>query len=124
MSKLFSTERLQRQAEETLELVGPDGVRALDDPTALEGGIIEHRSLRSGKQPVRTDLDTAAKVAESAALRPAHPDDGAGSVRHRLSVAAQAFKAQALAAAAVPVDEDEATELFRNWRLHRRVDSG
>ncbi|MGI8335842.1 acyl-CoA dehydrogenase family protein [Actinomadura scrupuli] len=42
MSKLFSTERLQRQAEETLELVGPDGVRALDDPTAIEGGIIEH----------------------------------------------------------------------------------
>jgi hypothetical protein len=38
---------------------------------------------------------------------------GAGSVRHRLSVAARAFKAQALAAAAAPVDSAEVTETFR-----------
>jgi len=42
MAKLFSTERLQRQADETLQLVGPDALRAWGDPTALEGGTIEH----------------------------------------------------------------------------------
>jgi 3-oxocholest-4-en-26-oyl-CoA dehydrogenase alpha subunit len=42
MSKLFSTERLQRQADETLQLIGPDALRAWGDPTALEGGTIEH----------------------------------------------------------------------------------
>jgi alkylation response protein AidB-like acyl-CoA dehydrogenase len=42
MSKLFSTERLQRQADETLQLVGPDALRAWGDPTSLEGGTIEH----------------------------------------------------------------------------------
>lgn len=42
MSKLFSTERLERQAQETLELVGPDGLRAWGDPTAVEHGTVEH----------------------------------------------------------------------------------
>lgn len=42
MSKLFSTERLQTQADETLQLVGPDALRAWGDPTALEDGTIEH----------------------------------------------------------------------------------
>jgi alkylation response protein AidB-like acyl-CoA dehydrogenase len=42
MAKLFSTERLQRQADETLQLVGPDALRAWGDATAVEGGTIEH----------------------------------------------------------------------------------
>ncbi len=42
MSKLFSTERLQQQADATLQLVGPDALRAWGDPTAVEGGTIEH----------------------------------------------------------------------------------
>jgi hypothetical protein len=45
------------------------------------------------------------------------PEDlggGADPVRHRLSVAARAFKAQALTAAALAVDADEVTEVF--WR--------
>jgi alkylation response protein AidB-like acyl-CoA dehydrogenase len=42
MSKLFSTERLEAQADETLELVGPDGLRAWGDPTAVQDGRIEH----------------------------------------------------------------------------------
>jgi alkylation response protein AidB-like acyl-CoA dehydrogenase len=42
MSKLFSTERLQTQADATLQLVGPDALRAWGDPTTLEGGTIEH----------------------------------------------------------------------------------
>ncbi|CAN5375376.1 hypothetical protein BH11ACT7_BH11ACT7_38130 [soil metagenome] len=40
--------------------------------------------------------------------------DRTGSVEHRLSVAARAFKARALAAAALPVDSISAVELFRS----------
>ncbi len=50
---------------------------------------------------------------------PADRDGGVGSVRHRLSVAARAFKAQALAAAAVPVDSSQATELFQRGEIPR-----
>lgn len=42
MSKLFSTERLQEQADETLRLVGRDALRAWGDPTTVAGGTIEH----------------------------------------------------------------------------------
>jgi hypothetical protein len=49
---------------------------------------------------------------------PADLDSPADPVRHRLSVAARAFKAQALAAAAVPVNPGEDTEVFRG--AHRR----
>lgn len=41
------------------------------------------------------------------------PDGGAGSVRHRLSVAARAFKAQALSAASAREDSMDTAELFR-----------
>lgn len=43
--------------------------------------------------------------------------DGEGAVRHRLSTAARAFKAQALAAVAGPVDADGTTETFRQAGL-------
>jgi hypothetical protein len=46
--------------------------------------------------------------------RPEQRDGGACSVRHRLSVAARAFKAHALAAAAVPVDSIDVTEMFHS----------
>lgn len=42
MAKLFSSERLERQAADMLELIGPDGVRSMGDPTAPRGGAIEH----------------------------------------------------------------------------------
>ncbi len=42
MSKLFSSERLEQQADETLTLVGRDALRAWGDATAVEGGTIEH----------------------------------------------------------------------------------
>jgi alkylation response protein AidB-like acyl-CoA dehydrogenase len=48
MSKLFSTERLEQQASTTLELVGRDGVRAWGDPTAVQGGLVEH-TIRHAK---------------------------------------------------------------------------
>jgi hypothetical protein len=43
--------------------------------------------------------------------------DGDGAVRHRLSTAARAFKAQALAALAAPADADGTTETFRQAEL-------
>jgi hypothetical protein len=49
--------------------------------------------------------------------------DGSRLIQHRLSVAARAFKAQALAAAAA-ADPIEATEAFRGGRLLRAVHTG
>jgi hypothetical protein len=46
-------------------------------------------------------------------------DSAAGPVGHRLSVAARAFKAQALAAATVPADPGEITEVFRRGEVRR-----
>ena len=45
---------------------------------------------------------------------PAELDDSVGLVQHRLSAAAQAFKAQALAAAAMPQDSIGLVERFRS----------
>jgi hypothetical protein len=53
---------------------------------------------------------------------PAEPG-GAGAVRHRLSAAARAFKAQALAAAAVTGDAAEAVETFRRGEPALSVDT-
>ncbi|MGI8329502.1 hypothetical protein ACRYCC_06010 [Actinomadura scrupuli] len=50
---------------------------------------------------------------------PADLGDGVDPIRHRLSAAARAFKAQALAAAAVPVDSCDVTEVFRRSELRR-----
>ncbi|WP_220136922.1 hypothetical protein [Streptomyces himalayensis] len=48
---------------------------------------------------------------------PADLNSGVGSVQHRLSVAARAFKAQALAAAAAPTGSIDVTEVFRSGEL-------
>ena len=45
MSKVFSTEALERASQDVVELVGADGLRSYLDPTAPERGRIEH-SLR------------------------------------------------------------------------------
>jgi hypothetical protein len=45
---------------------------------------------------------------------PVELDDGVGLVQHRLTAAAQAFKAQALAAAAVPGESIGVVETFRS----------
>ena len=42
MSKLFSSERLERMAADMLELIGPDGLRLRGEPTAPQNGEIEH----------------------------------------------------------------------------------
>ena len=48
MSKLFSSERLERQAADFVELLGPDGVRGRGDPSAPANGEIEY-ALRHSK---------------------------------------------------------------------------
>jgi len=48
MSKLFSSERLERMAADLTEMLGPDGVRSWGDPTAPQGGEIEH-AIRHAK---------------------------------------------------------------------------
>jgi hypothetical protein len=52
-------------------------------------------------------------------LRPGDLDGRADPVWHRLSVAARAFKAQALAAAAAPADPNEDIEVFRRGEVRQ-----
>ena len=42
MAKLFATEALTRQSAAFIDLLGPDGIRADGDATAIEGGIAEY----------------------------------------------------------------------------------
>jgi alkylation response protein AidB-like acyl-CoA dehydrogenase len=42
MSKLFSSESLERRAEEVIEVMGPDGLRSYFDPTAPVDGLLEN----------------------------------------------------------------------------------
>lgn len=42
MSKVFSTEALERASQDLLELVGPDGLRSYLEPTAPERGRFDH----------------------------------------------------------------------------------
>ncbi len=42
MAKLFSSEALERAAQDLCELVGPDALRSYFDPSAPQGGRIEH----------------------------------------------------------------------------------
>jgi hypothetical protein len=47
------------------------------------------------------------------------PDGTAGPVRHRLSLAARAFKAEALAAADIPAGARDDVEVFRRAAISR-----
>jgi alkylation response protein AidB-like acyl-CoA dehydrogenase len=42
MAKLFATEALTRQAAEFMDMLGPDGIRADGDATAVADGIAEY----------------------------------------------------------------------------------
>jgi alkylation response protein AidB-like acyl-CoA dehydrogenase len=42
MSKLFSSERLERASEDLTDLIGPDGLRSYYEPTAPQHGKVEH----------------------------------------------------------------------------------
>jgi hypothetical protein len=50
---------------------------------------------------------------------PADFDGGADPVAHRLSLAARAFKAQAMAAASLPAEPAAVTEVFRRGEIRR-----
>lgn len=79
---------------------------------AVEAGL--YGSDGRVRQIVREALDGGVtEVMIWGDLCPADLDGASGSVQHRLSAAARAFKAQALAAAAAPVDSIPVTETFR-----------
>jgi hypothetical protein len=79
---------------------------------AVEAGL--YGSDGRVRRIVREALDEGtAEVMIWGGLYPADLVGGGGSVQHRLSTAARAFKAQALAAAAAPVDSIPVTETFR-----------
>ena len=42
MAKLFATEALTRQSAAFMDMLGPDGIRADGDATAVAGGIAEY----------------------------------------------------------------------------------
>ena len=42
MAKLYSSEKLERAAQDLSEMIGPDALRSYFEPTAPEGGRIEH----------------------------------------------------------------------------------
>lgn len=67
--------------------------------------------VRDGVQQILEDGET--EVTLWGDRLPSELDTRIGTVRHRLSVAARAFKAQALAAASLPADAVGLTEVFR-----------
>jgi hypothetical protein len=103
------------------------GVRATDLETVLarrvRGSCLQGIAVRSDlygadsrvRRMVSEALDGGlAEVRLWGEGRPAGLDEEASPVWHRLSFAARAFKAQALAAAAVPAEGSEDTEEFRS----------
>lgn len=81
-------------------------------------GIVVRAELYGSDARVRRMVDEARESLAEVRLWgegwPAELDGAAGPVRYRLSVAARAFKAQALAAAAIPADPTQDTEEFRS----------
>jgi hypothetical protein len=72
------------------------------------------------RRMVRTALDAGlAEIRFWGDRGPGDLDGRADPVWHRLSVAARAFKAQALAAAAAPADPAEEIEVFRRGAVRR-----
>ena len=80
-------------------------------------GIVVRAELYASDARVRRMVDEARESLAEVRLWgegwPAELDGAAGPVRYQLSVAARAFKAQALAAAAIPADPAQNTEEFR-----------
>jgi hypothetical protein len=86
--------------------------------------IAVRTDLYDADERVRRFVLTAAE-AGSAEIRlwgelwPADFDGSADSVSHRLSLAARAFKAQAMAAASLPGEPSADTEVFRRGEIRR-----
>jgi hypothetical protein len=108
------------------------GVRARDLDSILAipvlgpclQAIAVHTDLYDADERVRRMVLTAAE-AGAADVRlwggscPADFDGGADPVSHRLSLAARAFKAQAMAAALLPAEPPAETEVFRRGDIRR-----
>jgi hypothetical protein len=108
------------------------GVRARDLDSILAmpvlgpclQAIAVHTDLYDADERVRRMVLTAAE-AGAADIRlwggswPADFDCGADPVSHRLSLAARAFKAQAMAAASLPAEPAAETEVFRRADVRR-----
>lgn len=91
-------------------LTSPQGPKP--QAIAVEAGLYD--SDRRVRRIVRDALDHGlTEVRIWGDMCPAELDGAGGPVQHRLSMAARAFKAQALAAAAAPVDSIPVTETFR-----------
>ena len=94
----------------------------LDRSLAALGRVPRPRALAVDAELYRSDAGVRRVVREAVGRltevrlwgddRPADLDGRTGSVSHQLSVAARAFKAQALAAVAVPADAMDPTEMF------------
>jgi len=85
---------------------------------AVEAGL--YGTDRRVRRIVREALDHGlTEVRIWGDLCPADLDGGGGPVQHRLSSAARAFKAQALAAAAAPAGSVDAMETFRTGQPPR-----
>jgi len=108
------------------------GVRARDLDSVLAvpvagpclQAIALHTDLYDSDERVRRMVRTAAE-GRSAEIRlwgemmPEDFDCGAHSVSHQLSLAARAFKAQALAAADIADEQQADTEVFRRGEIRR-----
>jgi hypothetical protein len=108
------------------------GVRACDLESVFAApvfgaclqAIAVRTDLYEADERVRRFVFTAVDVG-SAEIRlwgdmlPEDFDGSADPVSHRLSLAARAFKAQALAAAAVPLESAADTEVFRRGEIRR-----
>ena len=121
---LVSTFDLAADDARSLQILGADGA---DLESALAAGP---EGLRPHALAVAADLyGRDARIRDGVRLAlagghtevtlwgeewPSELDHSVGSVEHRLSVAARAFKAQALAAAAAPADGIGHTEMFRS----------
>ena len=89
----------------------PDGLR--DRRSALVASAALYSNDRAARSEVESALATkTTEVLVWGAALPTELDHGSKAVSYRLSSAAQAFKAQALIALGLPL-EDSSTEIFR-----------
>ncbi|CAN5559082.1 hypothetical protein BH11ACT6_BH11ACT6_58300 [soil metagenome] len=105
---------LQILGAEVLDLEDAVAMAARPRPDALAVAAVVYGRDSRVEQGVRRALESGrTEVTLWGQAWPAELDR-TDSVEHRLSVAARAFKARALAAAALPVDSIAAVEVFRS----------
>jgi alkylation response protein AidB-like acyl-CoA dehydrogenase len=74
MAKLFSSEAIERQAQDLVDLLGSDGIRSRDDENAPVDGAIEHA--------LRTSLGTTIYAGTSEVQRTIIAQRALGLPRH------------------------------------------